>query len=53
MEVKNLPKIRSKILEKRKLQLEIKSLRKSYEHNSSQVLLDEIVNKTKQLESLK
>lgn len=51
--MKDLVKLKTNILKKRELQLEIKTLRKNFEKNRSSPLLREIVTKTKLLDSIK
>ncbi len=48
--MKDLKKIRSSILDKRKLQFDIKKLRKDYEKSPSFTLLNKIINKQKDID---
>jgi len=50
--MKDMIKVRSKILKGRKLQIETKALRNSYAENPSSSLKEDIVNNTKKLQKI-
>lgn len=50
--MKNLKQFRVKVLNKRKLQLEIKDLRSSYAKNPADSIRKKLIEKTKLLETL-